>query len=322
MSTRPILRPAAALLAAALLLTGCAGYDATVVPSAAPETSGSGGGDTTEPCENDGSQLASYAPRAEAANSADVEAIRARGRLVAGVAADTELLAARDARTGEIVGFDIDLVDAIAAAIFGVPQKQGSKYVELKVITAAERFTSLQEGSVDVVVRNTTINCTRWQLVAFSAEYYPAGQKVLVGTDAGIESIEDLADKRICAPSGTTSIENIQQIQPDAVPVTAGDNSECMIKFQAGEADGVSTDDTVLAGLAAQDPYAEVLDTEQLTAEPYGVGVNAQQTDLVRFVNGVLEDYVADGRWKQSYDTWLRPTLGVDVAPPTPVYGR
>ena len=122
-----------------------------------------------------------------------------------------------------------------------------------------------------------TINCARWEQIAFSAVYYAAGQKVLVGVDSGIESIEDLAGKRICAPAGTTSIDNIQKIQPDAIPVTSTDNSACMVLFQNGEADGVSTDDTVLAGLAAQDPYAEVLATEFLTQEPYGIGVNAEQ---------------------------------------------
>ncbi len=95
-----------------------------------------------------------------------------------------------------------------------------------------------------------------------------------------------------------------------------------MVLFQNGEADGVSTDDTVLAGLAAQDPYAEVLKTEFLTQEPYGIGVNRDNDDLVRLINQVLEDMRRDGRWQQSYDRWLRPELKVDGVQPKPAYGR
>ncbi|WP_232678013.1 glutamate ABC transporter substrate-binding protein [Nocardioides sp. R-C-SC26] len=263
----------------------------------------------------------SYAPAGNSGDGPDVNAIKQRGRLIAGIAADTLLLGARNAETGQIEGFDIDFVYAIAQKLFGVGAEQARSKVELRVITAADRIPFLQNGTIDIVSRNMTITCTRWQQIAFSTEYYRAGQKVLVGKDAGIESIEDLDGKRICAPAGTTSIENIQKIAPKAIPVTAGDNSECMILFQNGEADGVSTDDTVLAGLAAQDPYAEVLDTQFLTQEPYGIGVKSENQDLVRLINQTLEDMRGDGRWQESYDTWLRPYLGRGEQPPAR-YGR
>lgn len=302
---------------AAVLLAGCGGYDDTVVPEPQESSAAPAAPSTTQPCENDGSELRSYDPSEGTLDGPAVERIRANGRLVAGVAADTFLLGARNAETGQIEGFDIDMVEAVGEAIFGEPG-----HVELRVITAADRFTFLEQREVDIVVRNTTINCDRWQRVAFSQVYYDAGQKVLVGTDSGIESIEDLADKRICAPAGTTSIDNIQKIQPDAIPVTSTDNSACMILFQNGEADGVSTDDTVLAGLAAQDPYATVLDTDFLTAEPYGIGTNEADDDLVRLINRTLEQMRRDGRWQESYDTWLRPQLKVPGVQPEPLYGR
>lgn len=313
-------RPAAALLAslfAAVLLLASCGYDATEVPRP-PSPSTPAAGAEEPACENDGSQLRSYEPTGAVGDGPTVRAIRQRGRLVAGVAADVFLLAARDPADGRIKGFDIDLVDAIAAKIFG--SAEGN--VELRVITAAERIGLLQDGTIDIVARNMTVNCERWQQVAFSQVYYDAGQKVLVGRDSGIESIDDLAGKRVCAPTGTTSIANIQTIQPEAIPVTARDNSACMVLFQNGQADGVTSDDTVLAGLAAQDPYAVVLDTARLSEEPYGVAVNADNRDLVELVNVVLEEMRADGRWLESYDRWLRPVLRVPGEQPDPVYGR
>ena len=59
--------------------------------------------------------------------------------------------------------------------------------------------------------------------------------------------------------------------------------------FQRGEVDAITGDDTVLAGLADQDPFAEVVQAPAFTAEPYGLGVNQKHVDFVRFVNGVLE---------------------------------
>lgn len=294
----------------------CGDYDDTTVPAPPPPVEAAPGPAPT--CENDGTQVRSYEPRGEVGEGEAVARIRAKGRIVAGVAADTYLLGSRNPATGRIEGFDIDMVDAIAAKIFGT----AVGHVELRVITAAERIPKLQSGEIDIVARNMTVNCSRWQQIAFSQIYYDAGQKVLVGKDAGIASIADLDGKRICAPTGTTSIENIQEFAPKAIPVTAGDNSECMVLFQNGEADGVSTDDMVLAGLAAQDPYAVVLDTEFLTDEPYGIGVNAEDRDLVELINATFEDMRDDGRWQRSYETWLRPSLEVPGKQPQPRYGR
>ena len=101
--------------------------------------------------------------------------IRERGRLIAGVSADTYLLGSRNPLNGRIEGFDIDMVKAVAKAIFG----DENKY-QLRVITAAQRIPALQEGEVDIVARNMTINCDRWKQIAFSSEYYRSGQKILV----------------------------------------------------------------------------------------------------------------------------------------------
>ncbi|CAN5412858.1 glutamate ABC transporter substrate-binding protein [soil metagenome] len=305
---------AAGILAVAL--AGCGGYADTVVapPAPAPSTSAP----PAPECTDSGNPLRSYEPTGDALSSPEVQKIRDRGRLIVGVAADTKLLASRNPANNKIEGFDIDMANAVAEKIFGEPG-----HVDLKVITAAERIPKLQDGTVDIVARNMTVNCIRWQSIAFSEIYYDAGQKVLVGTDSGINSLEDLDGKRICAPAGTTSIANIQTIAPKAIPVTAGDNSACMVLFQNGEADGVSTDDTVLAGLAVQDPYAKVLDTKFLTQEPYGIGVGSDNTDLVRVVNQTLEDMRRDGRWQASYDFWLKAALeGVPGKQPKPVYGR
>jgi polar amino acid transport system substrate-binding protein len=123
----------------------------------------------------------------------------------------------------------------------------------------------------------------------------------------------------VCAPAGSTSLDKLKTF-PDVNVVTAATHTGCLVKFQQGQTDAITGDDTVLAGLAAQDPYAKVGDP--FTSEPYGIGAPAGSTDLVRYVNAVLAQTISDGSWKASYNRWPAPALGPAPTPPTPVYGR
>ncbi len=310
----------APLLLSAALVAGC-GYDATPVPL--PEAVPVSVPDPAEP-QTCVEPTRSYAPRGSVASLTDgatIARIRKRGRLVAGVSADTNLLASRNPLTGAIEGFDIDVVHQIAQAIFG---PGGETRVQLRVITAADRIPVLESRAVDVVVRNMTINCDRWEQVAFSAVYYESGQKVLVRADLAdtVRGPADLAGLRVCAPNDTTSLANIAAASPDAEIVPADTHTGCLVRLQRSEVDAITGDDTVLAGLAAQDPYAVVPAAQAaFTEEPYGVAINAGDVDLVRLVNAVLEQMRADGSWQRSYDRWLRPTLEQQTQP-KPTYGR
>ncbi|HWD80879.1 MAG TPA: glutamate ABC transporter substrate-binding protein [Kribbella sp.] len=314
--------------ATALLLTACSSgnYAATQIPpEPAPTTSSPAA--PAEPC-NKSTELQSYAPEdplptpgAMPANTT-MEEIQKRGRLIAGVSADSLHLGSRNPISGQIEGFDIDMVKAVATAIFG----DWKNHLELRVISSPQRIPSLQNKSVDIVARNMTINCARWKLIAFSAEYYRSGQKTLIQRDSTATSLKELSGKTICAPAGSTSLDNLKKANPQIKPVTADTDTGCLVLFQQGKADGISGDDTVLAGDAAQDPYAKVI-SERISNEPYGLGINKDNIDFVKFVNGVLAQMKqpgADGTsaWMKSYNTWLGTDLGPLKAPPTPAYGR
>ena len=312
------------LLAVGLVLAACSssggasdlGLQPTAEPTTAP-TSAPTTAPTSAACDQ---PTASYAPDgalpapgALPAGST-MQAIRDRGVLVVGVSSDTLLMGSRNPLTGAIEGFDIDMARQVAAAILGDPNK-----VQFRVITAGQRIGVLTGHEVDLVARAFTVNCDRWQQIAFSAEYYHAGQKVLVTSDSTATGLADLAGKKVCAPAGTTTLTRLEQYpQIEAVP--AGTHTACLALFQQGAVDAITGDDTVLAGLAAQDPYAKVVG-EAISDEPYGLGIPPDQVDMVRFVNAVLEQVKADGRWQASYERWLG-VLGPAPTPPTPVYGR
>lgn len=306
----------AGMLAGILLLSAC-GYDTTVVKK--PEAADSSTAPTAPPVECDNATQ-SYAPSTDRA--AAVDELGSRNLLVVGVSADTiKLGSANPFDEFEIQGFDIDVAKDIAAAL-GVG-------IRLQVISAADRIPLLKSGEIDIVARNFTMNCARWQEIGFSAVYYNATQKVLVRSDDAEafakRGVVSLAGKRVCAPAGSTSIDNVSQaarnVGVEIETVAAANHTGCLTKFQNGEVEAITGDDTVLAGLVAQDEYAVVPEQEKLTDEPYGIGANKDDVDLIRFINSVLEERRRNGDWQASYDTWLKPYLG-DARPPTPQYGR
>ncbi|WP_454853493.1 glutamate ABC transporter substrate-binding protein [Promicromonospora soli] len=306
------------------LLTGTAGLGSSAQEStqdAAPQarSGGAASGAVTAPqdCADGRPAVASMDPGGspEVTSGSTMAAIRERGALRVGVSADTLLMGSRNPFNGNIEGFDIDVARQVADAILGDPDA-----IQFRVITSGDREGVLQEHEVDIVTRAFTINCDRWENIAFSAEYYHSGQKLLVPSTSDVTGIDDLAGKRVCAPDGTTTLERLQEWEGvEAVP--AATHTTCLVLFQQGAVDAITGDDTVLAGFAAQDPYAQVVG-DAVSDEPYGVGIPADQPDMVRFVNGVLEDMVSGGQWEQSYDRWLGDALGPAPAAPQPVYGR
>ena len=269
---------------------------------------------------NCGNPVASYAPTGPTPAAGNMPAgtymaqIQQRGRLIAGVSADTLLFGYRNPLSGNLEGFDIDLVRQVAQAIFGDPNR-----VEYKVLTYAQRIPALTDGTVDIVADVMTVNCARWQKIAFSSQYFDAGQKILVRTDSKATGIADLDGKRMCAAKGSTNIDNLKNY-PKVKVAPVDDISDCMVLFQQGAVESVTGDDTVLAGFVAQDPYAKIVGTP-LTSEPYGLGIARTHPEFVQFVNSILQRLRADGTWKQMYTRWLQPTGAVPDPPPA-VYGR
>src|SRR5262245_28147819 len=132
--TGKLMRFAAAALAGAFILTACA---TTQTGSSGPAGTGGGGG---------GPSVAGQGKAPTFAAGSYMETIQKRGKLKAGVKQDVLLYGYLDPRTNKTEGFDVDVVKAIANAIFGDPEK-----VELIKVTSAQRIPFLQEDQVDVV---------------------------------------------------------------------------------------------------------------------------------------------------------------------------
>jgi len=243
-----------------------------------------------------------------------IDRIRARGFLVAGVNQNAYRVGYRDPATGELAGFEIDIVRAIAEALFGDPGR-----VRFAAIDAAHRVDALQGGDVDLVVRTMTMTCADARDVAFSTEYFTANQRLLVRRGSPVTGIEQLAGQKVCAAAGSTSLDNIRALNPGAVPVSAPDVIDCLVMLQQHQIDAISTSDILLVALAAQDPHTALVGPP-LKEQPYGVAMAKTAPELVRFVNAVLARRSADGSWTTAYTRWLSTILGPPPAPPVARY--
>ncbi|SHN46675.1 glutamate ABC transporter substrate-binding protein [Cryptosporangium aurantiacum] len=231
-------------------------------------------------------------------------AIVKRGRLIIGTDQNANLLSYLDPTTGDLAGFEIDMARWIAAALFPDGRTNPNR-IQFRHITTADRIPVLQRGEVDMVIRTMTMNCARWKQIDFSSGYLWASQKLLVNRGSDITTIFDIGKRggKICATSGSTSIVKIAAV-PGVVPVSANLTVDCMLMLQQGQIDAVSTNDTILLGLAAQDPGTEIVG-EPLSSELSGIGIQKGHVDLVRFVNKVLEGLRADGSLVNAYRNWL-----------------
>ncbi|WP_420110136.1 glutamate ABC transporter substrate-binding protein [Mycolicibacter arupensis] len=313
-------------LSAALVLSGLTGcgrnefVTATAMPTLPPPTP-AGMEELApepprppEPSTDDCDATASLRPfRTKAEADAAVAKIRHRGRLIVGLDIGSNLFSFRDPITGEITGFDVDIAGEVARDIFGTPTQ-----VEYRILASAERIAALEKSEVDIVVKTMSITCGRRELVNFSTVYLVANQRLLVPRDSAIRRAADLSGKRVCVAQGTTSLRRIRNISPAPIIVSVVNWADCLVALQQRQVDAVSTDDSILAGLMSQDPYLHIVGPS-LDEEPYGIGINLNNTGLVRFVNGTLERIRRDGTWNTLYRKWLT-VLGPAPLPPTPRY--
>jgi len=240
--------------------------------------------------------------------------IQARGYLKVGVDQNTYLWGYRDPVSGQLSGFDIDMLRQVSQAIFGTPDA-----IRFTIVPNADRIQAVESGEVDIVAETMTMTCDREKSVDFSTVYYEANQKILVPDNSPITGPQDLGGKRVCGPADSTSIQNlVKPGMPRHIEIWAvQDMTDCLVMLQQDQVDAISTDDAILVGLQAQDPNTTIINVP-LNSEPYGMAISKAHPDFTRFVNGVLAQVRADDTWTQIYQHWLAPHIAGPIPTPPP----
>ncbi|MFF8288868.1 glutamate ABC transporter substrate-binding protein [Streptomyces sp. NPDC016309] len=221
---------------------------------------------------------------------------------------------------GDYTGFDVDVATYVAKQLGHEPGD-----IVWKEAKSADRETMLQRGDVDYIVASYSINDERAQKVDFAGPYLLAHQDVLVrADDDSITKPADLNNKKLCSVTGSTSAQNVKtKLAPKAQLQEYGGYSECLTGLENGVIDAVTTDDSILAGYAAQEQFKGKfkLGGFKMSNENYGIGVQ-KGSELKAEINSALEKMVADGSWEAAvkknfgpagYKNEPAPKIGVIV---------
>lgn len=204
-----------------------------------------------------------------------LERVQDRGILHCGTNANAPGFGFLDPNTGDFVGFDIDFCHAVGIAIFG---KEGTNSVKMIPLTSRRRFTELQSGKIDLLIRNTT--WTLSQDVALGFDFAPTifydGQGMIVSIESGITKLSHLVDKTICVTADTTSEQNLAQYYYKLdLQVKIAAYEDISILRQAYENEsctGFTSDRSALLGqqLLLEKPEEHRILDESISREPLG----------------------------------------------------
>jgi glutamate transport system substrate-binding protein len=214
-------------------------------------------------------------------------------------------------------GFDVEIGKLIAGKLGIAPED-----ITWTETVSKNREPFIQAGEVDIVVATYTINDDRKKVVSFAGPYYIAGQDILVtaGNPEGIEGVEDLAGKNVCSVSGSTSEKNL--IDAGATVLPAAGYSDCLEPLRNGAVVAVSTDNVILAGLAAQNEGEFEVVGNPFTSEPYGIGLALEDDTFRDWINDVLEESYADGSWAAAWEKTAGTVLDTPEPPAVDRYTR
>lgn len=223
-----------------------------------------------------------------------------KGVLVAGVKDSLPPFGYVDEKSRQIVGYDIDFVNAIA-------KKMGVK-VELKPVTSASRMPQLQESHIDIIAATMTKNPERAKVIDFSHTYFFTGQKFIT-KKGSVKSLKDLEGKKIGTAKGSTSEQNVKKAIPSATVLSFDDYPQAFLALQQGKVAAVTTDEAILAGILAKAPNKANFEIPnlQISDEPYGLGMRKGDTNFVNFVNKTLLEMEKSGEAKAIFNKWFGP---------------
>jgi general L-amino acid transport system substrate-binding protein len=239
---------------------------------------------------------------AQGSGSATLDAVRARGELLCGTGGEIPGFSMLDS-SGVMRGLDADYCRAVAAAALG-----DAKKVKFVPVTAQTRFTALQSGEIDILVRNTGWSLTREASLGllFAGVNFWDGTSIIVKTASGVKSVKQLGGATICVlPGTTTELDLADWARAEGIvytPVLIGSLSEIRQAFLSGRCDGYTTDSSQVAGFR----FMQGAKANELTILPEPIGIGPSGA-MVRKGDDKWFDIV---RWAH-FATLVGESLGV-----------
>lgn len=237
-----------------------------------------------------------------------LDAVKKRGKLIAGVKTDFPPFGYVDA-SGKNLGFDVDVAHLFAKTLFN-----DENQVELVAVTSGNRIPFLQSGKIDIILATVTITDERRQVVEFSDPYFLSGSLLLVPKASTVKSLEDLGGKTIAVVQGAIQDKDVEQLQPKASRIKFGKVSEAMLAVKGGRADAYAHDDVLVLTLVRENADLKAVG-QPFMPRPYGIAVRKGDMDFIKWVNGELAKMKRDGTYDRLWKKYFADVEGNLVKP-------
>ncbi len=238
-----------------------------------------------------------------------LDKIARTGEFLIGYRTDASPLSYENA-DGQPSGYSVDLCRRIAAAVKTHLGKDdiATRFVR---ISSDERISAVVSGKIDIECSSTTITMARQAEVDFTLPTFVTGGSVLSLVDTEIQSLADLAGKKVGVVRGTTTVEQLrgylQENLIDAEVLIVADRKDGMGRLNRGDIDAFASDQIVLIGqiIEALNPKRYSLEEETFSYEPYGLMVRRNDADFRLVANRALAQLYRSGQHVEIYNRWI-----------------
>jgi polar amino acid transport system substrate-binding protein len=234
------------------------------------------------------------------AKADQLDDIKKRGTLVCGTLGTAEPFSYADPKTRKIIGYDVDLCQAIADGM-------GVK-LEMKPISVEARIPELVQSRVDIVAGNLGYTPERAQQIDYTTAYFVSLQKLLVKTSSDFTTLKGLEASRISAPKGSSSERYIRETLPGATLLTFQDPPSAFLALAQSKVDAM-----ILSEINAEKFIAQTGEKFRFVGQPvarefWGLGVRKNEPALLKQINGTLKTIEENGQGNSIFDKWLGKT--------------
>ena len=228
-----------------------------------------------------------------------LDEVKARGKIIVGVSDTTPPFSFKRPGESEHVGYDIDLVRAVAKRL-GVG-------VETVSLSSAERIPMLQQGKLDFVATSMTRTPERLREIDFSLIYFVTPHAVIVKKSSGITSVQQLAGRKAASASTSTAGGNLKEVVPSVDIVNVRDYAAAFAALKDGSVDAFPTDESVLRAIVQQDGHPDdyVFLSDFTKSRNVGFAMKKDEPRFKEAVNNALLDIEASGEAAKIFDHWL-----------------
>jgi glutamate/aspartate transport system substrate-binding protein len=246
------------------------------------------------------------------ASSATLDKIKATGAVTMGVR-ESSIPMSYTTGDSRFDGFHVEMCRMI---LNDIKDKLGLSTLRINYqpVTGQNRIPLVQNGTVDIECGTTTNNTARQRDVSFANTLYVEEVRIAVKANSGINSISQLAGKKVATTTGTTSVQILRKHEKatgvNFDEVFGKDHADSFLLLESGRADAFVMDGSILAGNIAnsRNPKDFKIVGEVLSTEPIAIMVRKDDPQFKAAVNAAIAKIVANGSMPKLWDKWfLKP---------------